>query len=243
LRIVLSNDDGIHAQGLNLLFDALCQHHHVDIIAPDRDSSGVSQSLSLHHPLRVRTIDQFRRVVDGTPADCVNLACRGLLNDLPDVVISGINHGANLGDDVMYSGTVGAAMEGRFTARLCIAVSLTGVNHFDTAVKVVEALVDEAEHWSESCGRVLNVNVPDLPWSEIKGMKVCRLGQREIGEPIITFQCPRGQTKHWIGKAGTGYGEDFDAVAEGYVSITPLHTDLTDNASVAALRQRVEKDF
>lgn len=237
MKILLSNDDGIHAQGINCLFDSLSQDHHVEIIAPDRDSSGVSQSLTLHQPLRVRHLDNYRMVVDGTPADCINLATRGLMKENPDVIISGINHGANLGDDVMYSGTVAAAMEGRFAAKLCMAVSLLGVNHFDTAVHVVRQILTRADHWSDQHGRVLNINVPDRPLDELAGIRICKLGQRGIGQPMITIQDPRGHARHWIGKAGDGVGEDFDLVEQGFVTVTPLHTDMTDYQSMDALQE------
>ncbi len=236
MRILLSNDDGIYARGINLLHDHLSQTHQVTVVAPDRDSSGVSQSLTLHRPLRVRHIDAHRILIDGTPTDCVNMATRGLLPESPDVVISGINHGANLGDDVMYSGTVAAAMEGRFAAPLSIAVSLVGSNHFESAIRVVDQVLAQAQPWNANHGRVLNINVPDLPWNEIKGIKVLELGQRGVGQPIITEQDPRGITRHWIGKAGKGFGVDFEAISDGYAVITPIHTDLTDYQALSAMK-------
>lgn len=241
-RVLISNDDGYQAVGLKALRDCLRCRYDVVVVAPERDRSGASNSLTLMSPLRVqRCREDEVIVVDGTPADCVHLALGGLLDREPGVVVSGINAGANLGDDVLYSGTVGAAMEGRHLALPPIAISLasSAPRHFDSAGSVVVRLLEVSLDWSVPQGTVLNVNVPDLPSSEIKGVRITRLGRRKRAEPIALDVGPGGTEICWIGAAGsedeTGPGTDFQAVREGYVSVTPLHTDLTAHDSYAHL--------
>ncbi|WP_018872450.1 5'/3'-nucleotidase SurE [Thioalkalivibrio sp. ALJ16] len=233
MRILVSNDDGIHAPGIQCLATHLRRIAEVSVVAPDRDRSGASNSLTLVRPLRARHLQGGDVQVDGTPTDCVHLAITGLLEREPDVVISGINAGANMGDDVLYSGTVAAAMEGRFLGLPAIAVSLVGteLRHYDAAASVVVELLDRIHRVPLPAATILNVNVPDLPRSEIRGVQATRLGHRHRAEPMIADTDPRGRPIYWVGPAGSeqdaGPGTDFHAVREGYVSITPIQVDLT----------------
>ena len=233
MRILISNDDGVFAPGLNILASTLHSMADVTVVAPDRNRSGVSNSLTLDHPLRVVTASNGFYSVNGTPTDCVHIAITGLLKEIPDMVISGINEGANLSDDVLYSGTVAAAIEGRFLGFPSIAVSLAGIHneHYDTAAKVVKMLIERLRETPLTVDTILNVNVPDVPFLELKGIQVTRLGTRHIAEPTIKTTDPRGRKIYWIGAPGSeqdaGPGTDFYAVNTGYVSITPLHLDLT----------------
>lgn len=234
MKILLSNDDGFLAPGINALREALAEKHHVITVAPDRDRSGASNSLTLSHPLRLRQHDDQFYSVNGTPTDCVHLGLTGLYthDDAPDIVISGVNAGANLGDDVNYSGTVAAAMEGRFLGRPALAISLHApYTHYETAVQVVKTLLPSLHHYPEPNTMILNVNVPDLPVDQLQGYQVTRLGQRHKAEPVIKAKDPRGNDVYWVGPAGeaqdAGEGTDFHAVQQGFVSITPLHNDLT----------------
>ena len=213
---------------------ALSETDAVTVVAPERDRSGSSNSLTLERPLRVHRAENGFYFVTGTPTDCVHLAITGLLNEEPDMVVSGINAGANMGDDVLYSGTVAAAMEGRFLGLPAIAVSLVFKDrpvHFESAAEVVALLVQRLGQDPLPADTILNINVPDLPWNEIRGMEVTRLGYRHRAEPVVKMNDPRGKPMYWIGPAGKGQdagpGTDFDAVRRGYVSITPIHVDLT----------------
>jgi len=241
MRILLSNDDGYLAPGLLALYDSLRNIAHVDVIAPDQNRSGASNSLTLLKPLRIKYHDNGVISVDGTPTDCVHIAVTGLLEQEPDMVIAGINAGANLGDDVVYSGTVAAAMEGRFLGLPAIAVSLAGhkLLHYDSAVKAIEILVNNLQATPLPKDTLLNVNVPDLPWQDIKGFVSTRLGYRHKAEPVICDQDPRGAPIYWIGAAGAaadaGIGTDFHAVENSYISVTPIHVDLTRHQQVEAL--------
>jgi len=233
MKILISNDDGVHAPGLAYLADALSKIADVTVVAPDRNRSGVSNSLTLEHPLRVVTAVNGFFSVNGTPTDCVHLAVTGLLKEMPDMVVSGINEGSNLSDDVLYSGTVAAATEGRFLGLPAVAISLTGprCEHYDTAARVARILVERLREQPLTSDTILNVNVPDLPFSELKGIQVTRLGTRHLAEPTIKAVDPRGRKIFWVGPPGleqdAGPGTDFYAVNSGYVSITPLHFDLT----------------
>jgi len=232
-RILLSNDDGYQAQGLRVLHEALLALGEVFVVAPDRDRSGASNSLTLSQPLRVQRQENGFVSVEGTPTDCVHLAVTGLLEREPDVVVSGINAGPNLGDDVLYSGTVAAAMEGRYLGLPAIAVSLASYApvHFETAATVVSEILKRSRRWALPPATVLNVNVPDVPIAGIKGVRATRLGNRHRAEAMVESTDPRGRPIYWIGPAGpeqdAGLGTDFHAVREGYVSVTPLHVDLT----------------
>ncbi|WP_290796472.1 5'/3'-nucleotidase SurE [Halomonas sp.] len=236
-RLLLSNDDGVHAPGLRALHDALVPHARLRVVAPDRDKSGASNSLTLSRPLSLTDMDNGFYSVDGTPADCVYLGVNGLWDEKPDLVISGINHGGNLGDDVLYSGTVAAAMEGRNLGMAAIAMSLVGSRHFDTAGRVAASLVGAADQLSLPPRSLLNVNVPDLPWDEIQGFRVTRMGYRGPATRPLEVRDPRGRVRWWIAAAGEnaddGADTDFAAVEAGYVSITPLQTDLTRHAAIA----------
>lgn len=230
--ILLSNDDGVYAKGLNVLADTVKGIAAVKIVAPDRNRSGASNSLTLNAPLRVRHLTPDIVSVEGTPTDCVHLAITGLLTELPDMLISGINEGSNLGDDVLYSGTVAAAIEGRFLGLPAIAISLAGhCAHYETAARVALQLVNQVVDDQLPPYTILNVNVPDLPYDELQGWEVTRLGKRHRAEPVIQAKDPRGRPVYWVGPAGpeqdAGPGTDFYAIRSGKVSITPLQVDLT----------------
>jgi 5'-nucleotidase len=233
MRILLSNDDGFLAPGLKMLAKVLGEIAEVTVVAPDRNRSGASNSLTLDNPLRASTAENGFISVNGTPTDCVHLAVTGLLTEMPDMVVSGINEGSNLSDDVLYSGTVAAATEGRFLGLSSIAVSLAGpkCQHYDTAAQISKMLVLRIVNNRLPADTILNVNVPDLPLDQIKGFQVTRLGTRHIAEPTIKSTDPRGRKIYWVGQPGpeqdAGPGTDFHAVNAGYVSITPLHLDLT----------------
>ncbi|BCX81803.1 5'-nucleotidase [Methylomarinovum caldicuralii] len=241
MHILISNDDGYTAEGLVRLARALSTHGRVTVVAPDRNRSGASNSLTLDRPLRVARMDNGFYRVDGTPTDCVHLAITGLLDEEPDMVFAGINHGANLGDDVLYSGTVAAATEGRFLGLPAIAVSLTGEDprHFDTAVAVALRLFEQVRRHPLPADTILNVNVPDLPLAQIQGFRATRLGQRHKAEPVIQDTDPRGRPIYWVGPAGpeqdAGPGTDFHAIRQGCVSVTPLQIDLTRHDAIDTL--------
>ena len=247
MRILLSNDDGYRAEGLRALAEALRSFAAVTVVAPDRDRSGASNSLTLDAPIRLRQDEPGVVSVDGTPTDCVHLAITGLLDEAPDMVISGINSGANLGDDVIYSGTVAAAMEGRFLGFPAVAVSLVTTEaprHYSTAARFACGLVKRLVSHPLPADTILNVNVPDLPWEGLKGVEATRLGYRHRSEPAIKSTDPRGRPVYWIGPPGpeqdAGPGTDFNAVRRGYVSVTPIQIDLTRHAAVENLSKWVE---
>ncbi|WP_310446143.1 5'/3'-nucleotidase SurE [Thiobacillus sp.] len=233
MRILLSNDDGYFAPGLAALAQALAPLAEITVVAPERDRSGASNSLTLDRPLLLRQAPSGFYYVNGTPTDCVHLAVTGMLDHLPDMVISGINHGANMGDDTIYSGTVAAATEGYLLGIPSIAVSLASHNaqHFATAAQVVADLVKRIQAQPPAEPMLLNVNVPDCSWDDLDGIQVTRLGKRHKAESVVKTTNPRGQTVYWVGAAGAaadaGTGTDFFAVAQGQVSITPLQMDLT----------------
>lgn len=240
LKVLISNDDGVHAQGIHALADILRDLADVTIVAPDRNRSGASNSLTLEQPLRVNEIAPQIHSVQGTPTDCVHFALNELMkDDLPDLVLTGINHGANLGDDVLYSGTVAAAMEGHFLGVQSIAFSLVGKNHFETAAQIARQLVTQHANTPIPTNRLLNVNVPDLPQSELKGTWVTRLGARHHAEAMIKQKDPRGHDIYWLGPPGkeqdAGEGTDFYAIEQGFVSVTPLQVDLTAHESIASM--------
>ena len=233
MRILLSNDDGYFAPGLAALAKALQPLADITVVAPERDRSGASNSLTLDRPLILRQAPSGFYYVNGTPTDCVHLAVTGMLDHLPDMVISGINHGANMGDDTIYSGTVAAATEGYLLGIPSLAVSLADFRegHFDMAAQVVADLVQRIQAQPLAEPMLLNINVPDRPDSELAGVVVTRLGKRHKAESVVKSTNPRGQTVYWVGAAGpaqdAGVGTDFHAVANEQVSITPLQIDLT----------------
>jgi len=230
--ILLSNDDGYFAPGLSALERALSSFGSVTVVAPERDRSGASNSLTLDRPLSVKTAVNGYYYVNGTPTDCVHLAVTGLLPVLPDIIVSGINHGANMGDDTIYSGTVAAATEGFLLGIPSIAISLAGRNHFDTAARVAFDLLQRFKGSKISVPVLLNVNVPDIPYESINGYVVTRLGKRHKAEPVIKTTSPRGDSVYWVGAAGAaqdaGPGTDFNAINQNFVSVTPLQMDLTN---------------
>ena len=242
MKILVSNDDGYRAEGIRRLREALATLAEVTVVAPDRNKSGASNSLTLDVPLRVFESEPGVYFVPGTPTDCVHLAISGLFDFEYDMVVSGVNDGPNLGDDVLYSGTVAAAVEGRFLGLPTIAVSLCTVGadggHFETGAQVARVLVAQLQK-EPLQPLVLNVNVPDVPYEALRGFRASRLGYRHRSEPAVRAQDPRGRPVYWIGPAGAqkdeGPGTDFDTVAEGYVSVTPLQVDLTRHAALPAL--------
>ncbi|MFI0487810.1 MAG: 5'/3'-nucleotidase SurE [Yersinia sp. (in: enterobacteria)] len=236
LRILLSNDDGIYAPGIQTLASALREFAQVQIVAPDRNRSGSSNALTLDSALRITTLSNGDIAVQqGTPTDCVYLGVNTLMRPRPDIVVSGINAGPNLGDDVIYSGTVAAAMEGRHLGFPALAVSLNGHQHYTTAAVITCRILRALHHKPLRTGKILNVNVPDLPLSEIKGIRVTRCGSRYPAEQVFCQQDPRGQDIYWIGPPGEkfdmGSDTDFAAIEQGCVSITPLQVDLTAHAA------------
>ncbi len=258
MKILLSNDDGYQAPGLVALHAALRQIADVEVVAPEQNNSAKSNALTLHSPLYVHTAANGFRYVNGTPADCVHIALTGLLGYRPDLVVSGINNGANMGDDTIYSGTVGAAMEGYLFGIPAIALSQVekGWAHLDTAADVAREMVQTmmphiapADAASPSGHNrtpgpwLLNVNVPNRPRNELQPVKVCRLGRRHAAERVITQASPRGETMYWIGGAGPAKddadGTDFAATAKGHVSVTPLQVDLTDHDRLAYWAQSI----
>ena len=257
MKLLLSNDDGIHAPGLHALHNALRPDHDLMVIAPDRDKSGVSNCLTLDRPLQAIHLDEQRIAVDGTPTDCIHLGTAGIFMPEPDRVVSGINFGPNLGDDVLYSGTVAAAMEGRFLAHAAVAVSLAVTEHgvatvqrFENAARITRWLLGAIADLEFPPRTVLNVNIPDIAADEIKGLALTTLGQRLKGENPISTRNPRGKTLYWIGRAGgpvdRAPGTDFLAVEQGLVSVTPLHADMGSAVAtryIGASFDRLQQDF
>lgn len=247
MHILVSNDDGYRARGISVLVEALAAEHEVSIVAPERNCSGASNSLTLERGLRACQLEENVYYVDGTPTDSVHLALTGLLSREPEIVVSGINAGANMGDDVLYSGTVAAAMEGRHLGFPAIAVSMNSYipKHYETAAKAVVQLLSRLNQSSFAANTILNINVPDIPWAEIKGFKATRLGNRHKSEGVIIQDDPRGDPMYWVGPPGAaqdaGEGTDFHAVSNSYISITPLQIDLTRYDSLTELDNWLSK--
>src|SRR5580765_8065007 len=240
MRILLSNDDGYFAPGLAILASTLAELGTITVVAPERDYSGAFNSLTLDRPLWVRESATRFRFLNGTPTDCVHLAVTGLLAEIPDMIVSGINLGANMGDDTIYSGTVAAATEGYLLGIPSIAISLASktAKHFETAAAVALELLDRHERMPLGA-RLLNVNVPDVPRETLKGYRITRLGRRHKAENVVVSKNPRGETVYWVGAAGAaadaGEGTDFHAVDQGYASLTPLQIDLTNRDELPAI--------
>tara|TARA_R110000868_G_scaffold84822_3_gene238898 strand:- start:23163 stop:23936 length:774 start_codon:yes stop_codon:yes gene_type:complete len=239
-KVLISNDDGVYAPGIACLAREMQKIAKVEVVAPDRNRSGASHSLTLTRPLRTHEaqINDYPEKfisVEGTPTDCVHLAITGLMDDMPDIVVSGINDGANMGDDVLYSGTVAAAMEGRFLGFPAVAISLVGNKNYETAAIIAKNIVQRLRKEPLAGATILNVNVPDVHYKEITGYEVTRLGTRHCAEPTIKDKDPRGATIYWVGPVGkeddAGPGTDFHAIKHNKVSITPLHVDLTSYES------------
>jgi 5'-nucleotidase len=242
MRILISNDDGYFSPGITVLAEALRALGEVTVVAPERDRSGASNSLTLDRPLSVRQAANGFYFVNGTPTDCVHLAVTGLLDFLPDIVVSGVNLGANMGDDTIYSGTVAAATEGFLLGIPSLAVSLVGKagRHYAAAAEVAARLVERFAQAPLAQPVLLNVNVPDMLYAELDGFEVTRLGRRHKAEPVVKIATPRGDTAYWIGAAGgaadAGPGTDFHAVEHGRISVTPLQIDLTFGGQFAMVR-------
>ncbi|WEM42766.1 5'/3'-nucleotidase SurE [Photobacterium sp. DA100] len=245
MRILISNDDGIFAEGINTLAEALSEIGEVTVVAPDRNRSGASNSLTLDNPLRIRHEGELRISVEGTPTDCVHFALNEWLDERPDVVVAGINHGANLGDDVLYSGTVAAATEGHFLGVPAIAVSLVGHQHFDTAAQVVKRVLQKMQSQPLPSNKILNINVPDVAYSDLGTWQVTRLGARHRAENMVKGIDPRGKELYWLGPPGpcqdAGPGTDFYAIEQQCVSITPLQVDLTAHDALAGISEWIEQ--
>ena len=247
MRILLSNDDGYNAPGLACLAATLAKVAEITVVAPERDRSGASNSLTLDRPLSVKRSANGFLFVNGTPTDCVHLAVTGLLDDLPDMVVSGINLGANMGDDTIYSGTVAAATEGFLLGIPSIAVSLASKvgRHFDTAARVTLEMVERLRRVPVSGPVLLNLNVPDLPYEKLGDIEITRLGKRHKAEPVVKEINPRKETVYWVGPAGgaqdAGAGTDFYAIAEKRVSVTPLQIDLTHVNQIPFLRDWLKR--
>ena len=248
MRILVANDDGYLAPGLAALVEACRGLGELDVVAPEQNSSGTSNALTLQRPLSVWTAANGYRYLNGTPSDCVHVALTGLLPQRPDLVVSGINNGANMGDDTLYSGTVAAAMEGYLFGIPSIAFSLSekGWTHLDTAARVARRLIEQVIALPPVPGAwLLNVNIPDRPYEDLRGLRTTRLGRRHASEPVIRQSNPRGEPIYWIGAAGdareAGAGTDFHAVAQGHVSVTPLQVDLTDHACLPAWGSWLER--
>lgn len=246
MRILIANDDGYLSEGIRALYEVMRKLGQATIVAPDRNRSGASNSLTLSHPVFVRQHEPGIYSLEGTPTDCVNIALSGLLEEDQDMVVSGINDGPNMGDDVLYSGTVAAAIEGRHLGHPALAVSMAShePRHYETAARVMSNLVSHLKEVPLPGDTILNINVPDLPFEQLSGMKATRLGTRHPSQKAIRQMSPRGETLFWIGAAGDiandGPGTDFGAVKDGYVSVTPLQIDLTRNDSVSPVSDWLE---
>ena len=246
MHILISNDDGYLAPGLAVLADSLAKVADITVVAPDRNRSAASNSLTLDMPLRVQRMDNGFYSVDGTPTDCVHLAVTGLLESEPNIVFSGINNGENMGDDVLYSGTVAAATEGRFLGLPSVALSMNSSKpeYFETAGVVAVQLFNQLLNKTLPADTILNVNIPDIPLDQIRGFKATRLGQRHRSEPVIEARDPRNKKIFWVGPPGdtqdAGEGTDFYAVEHNYVSVTPLQIDLTNYKQLDNLGEWLE---
>ena len=247
MRILIANDDGYLAPGIRALHEALSPICEATIVAPDRNRSAASSSLTLSHPIAVKNHPDGSYSIEGTPTDCVQLGLGGLLDKEPEMVISGINDGPNMGDDVLYSGTVAAAIEGRCLGLPSIAFSMSSHDpqHYDAAAEVAAVLVRQLENDPLPADTILNINVPDLPYKELKGFRSTHLGSRHASNEAARYTSPRGEVLFWIGAAGEinedGPGTDFNAVSDGYVSVTPITIDMTRHNSVKAIGQWLEK--
>lgn len=243
MHLLLSNDDGVHATGLRLLADSLAALGKITVVAPNRNRSASSNSLTLDRPIRAQPVAENWYAVDGTPTDCVHLAITGLLKDEPNIVVSGINAGANLGDDVIYSGTVAAAMEGRFLGLPAVAVSVASYQplYMETAARVTLEIISKLVATRLPNDVIININIPNEPKEGLKGIQATRLGNRHKAEAVIKSEDPRGKPIYWVGAAGpeqdAGPGTDFYAVNNGYVSVSPMHLDLTHYNAMPSVKE------
>ncbi|HEX4763330.1 MAG TPA: 5'/3'-nucleotidase SurE [Usitatibacter sp.] len=247
MRILLSNDDGYFAPGLAALAEGLAPLGEITVVAPERDRSGASNSLTLDRPLVLSRAPNGFLYVNGTPTDCVHMAVTGILDFEPDVVVSGINSGSNMGDDTLYSGTVAAATEGYLLGIPSVAVSLVGkeFKHYQSAARVARGIVERLARAPFGAPVLLNVNVPDVPYEAITGQEITRLGRRHKAQPVVPGKNPRGETVYWVGPAGAareaGPGTDFNALERGAVSVTPLQVDLTHGDQIPLVTEWLEK--
>lgn len=247
MKILLSNDDGVHALGIRLLHEELVKHFKVTVVAPDRNCSGASNSLTLLNPLRAQTLDNGFISVNGTPTDAVHLGVSQLVSSAPDLVVAGINKGPNLGDDTLYSGTVAAATEGRHMGIPAIAISLLGTReqYYQTAAVIAAKIIKRIQEHPLAADQILNINVPDVPLEKIKGIKVTRLGHRHKAEMMKKMQDPWQRDIYWYGRLGAeldgGIGTDFHAVANNYVSVTPLTVDMTAHNSINSMAKWISE--
>ncbi|GHE87349.1 5'/3'-nucleotidase SurE [Thalassotalea profundi] len=247
MNILLSNDDGVNALGIKVLYQALSQFSNVTVVAPDRNCSGASNSLTLLNPLRAEILENGFYSVNGTPTDAVHLGISQLVKPLPDLVVAGINKGANLGDDTLYSGTVAAATEGRHMGMPAVAVSLAGKDeqHYETAACVTASFIKHLVKHPLPADQIININVPDIPLSELKGIKVTRLGHRHKAETMKRMQDPWNRDIFWYGSLGkeldAGEGTDFHAINQGYASVTPLTVDMTAYKSIDSMSQWINQ--
>ncbi|MDD2833117.1 MAG: 5'/3'-nucleotidase SurE [Methylotenera sp.] len=243
MKILLSNDDGYFAPGLAVLAEHIAKIADITVVAPERNRSGASNSLTLDRPLSVRKAGNGFFYVNGTPTDCVHIALTGLMDEMPDMVISGINDGANMGDDTIYSGTVAAAMEGYLLGIPSIAVSMSQHNstHFETAARVAVELVQHYQQHGFKSSTLLNVNIPDIAYEALQGRSITRLGKRHKAEPVVQLKTPRNETVYWVGAAGQpndgGEGTDFFAIANNKVSISPIQVDLTSHTQLNDIKE------
>ena len=247
MRILVSNDDGYFSPGIAALAQAMRSFGEVTVVAPEADRSGASNSLTLDRPLYVRRSSQGFYYVNGTPTDCVHVAVTGFLDHRPDLVVSGINNSANLAEDTLYSGTVAAAMEGYLLGLPAIAFSLASrsFEHLETAVAVAQQVVGRLIDQPFAKARLLNVNIPSVPISELQGYELTRLGRRHVAQPVETAVSPRGETVYWVGPPGgqreAGPGTDFHALNQSRVSVTPLQVDLGDTDGFQEVGPWLEK--
>lgn len=247
MRILLSNDDGVHADGIRVLYEELSKFADVTVIGPDRNCSGASNSLTLLNPLRAQTLDNGFISVNGTPTDSVHLGLSQLMTEVPDLVVAGINNGANLGDDTLYSGTVAAATEGRHMGLPAVAVSLVGKHekHYETAAIVAARLIKRLKVHPLPADQIINLNVPDVPFDQLNGVKVTRLGHRHKAETMKRMTDPWNRDIYWYGSLGNeldaGEGTDFHAITQGYASVTPLTVDMTAYKSMARMTEWISE--
>lgn len=243
LKVLLSNDDGVHAKGIDILYQELIKYFDVTVVAPDRNCSGASSSLTLLNPIRAEKLSNGFLSVNGTPTDAVHLGVSELITDKPDIVVAGINKGENLGDDTVYSGTVAAAIAGRYLGMPAIAVSLVGKdeNYYDTAAIITRKIIQQLVKSPLPIDQILNVNVPDVPFEALAGMKVTRLGHRHQAEAMIKKEDTWHRDVYWYGKLGqerdNAQGTDFHALTQNYVSMTPITVDMTSHQHIEPIKK------
>lgn len=249
LLILLTNDDGVHSEGLTLLMEGLQTQHEVCVVAPERERTCVGHAITLHKPLRIKELGGGVYATNGTPADCVLLGVKAVMRKKPDLIISGINKGPNMGQDINYSGTVAAAKEGAFLGILSMAVSINARSHyrFMDAIRVVGDIIEIVEGNMLPSSSFLNINIPNVSYGKIKGFMVTRLGKRIYNDKVIERTDPRGGKYYWIGGNGELYesleGTDFYAIERGFVSVTPIGLDGTNIRSIKGYKKYFRRDL